>query len=210
MAMEKSDWFAAITAILALGGGLYMSTYRKAIIRGAGITFLVLAASGLIFWFGYYRNPADAENRRGDSITNSGTIISVPGSNNTITNIAPTQPGPIVGRVAHFQFTQRQIASSNPDLPFALQITILTDAVIENPAFVITCDGQISEGHAGTGAGVYTMMMKLITDDKRSFGFRWAAPSFVPETPLTVTLFSITEIHCLELKDARLMQFKIR
>jgi hypothetical protein len=118
---------------------------------------------------------------------------------------------PVVGRVAHFQFNERQIVSSNESLPNALQITILTDEVIEKPAFVLTCDGPIAEGRFFIpGQLIYTMTEQLITDNKRSFGFRFASPSFTPESPIIVTLFSKSEIRCSDLTDARLIQFQIR
>jgi hypothetical protein len=124
---------------------------------------------------------------------------------------SPPPPGsPTVGRVAHFQFDQRQIASSNPQLPFSLEITILTDQLIEKPAFAVTCNGPIAEGDAGVGAGLYTMTEKLITDDKRTFAFRWETPPFTPDAPLRIILFSKTAISCNNLIDARTAQFKIR
>src|SRR5690242_5029145 len=171
---------------------------------------MAVGAAGLIFWFAYYRN---VEAQQGPVIQkNEGAPnFNVLGNNNQFNIYPPSQrrseSDPNIGRVAHFQFSERAIASSKPDLPFSLRITTLTDAIIENPAFVITCDGPIAEGHAGAGAGIYIMTENLITYDKRSFGFRWAKPDFIPETPLVVTLFSAGEIHCPELKDARLIKF---
>jgi hypothetical protein len=201
--MGTSDWLA----IAALGAGALMGTLGKRTVRAIGIVLVVLGIGGLAYSH-FYQN-ADAQ-PTAPSISNNGSgnnTVVVPGNNNTINNNFNSAPG--VGRVAHFQFAERQITSSNPDLPFELQITILSDQVIEKPAFIVTCTGPISEGQAGVGAGVYTITQNLISDDKLSFGFRWSSPDFTPETPLTVTLFSKSEIHCPELKDARLITFVI-
>lgn len=200
--MAGTEWIPLVLA----GAGAVMGTLGKRGVRAFGIALIAIGVIG----FAGARFYLNAEAQPGPSITNSGSgnnIVSVPGSNNTITNNFNSAPN--VGRVAHFQFSQRHIPSSRQNLPFSLQITILTDVVIENPAFLVTCDGPISEGQAGAGAGVYTMTENLITDDKRSFGFRWAKPDFTPEAPLIVTLFSPAEIHCPELKDARLIKFII-
>jgi len=52
--MEKSDWFAAIIAILGVGGGLYVSNFQRAIIRRSGLTLIAVGAFALTFWFGHY------------------------------------------------------------------------------------------------------------------------------------------------------------
>jgi hypothetical protein len=120
------------------------------------------------------------------------------------------QSSDVVGRIAHFQFNAQQIASSDPNLPFALQFVILTDQTIEKPAFIVTCDGQISKGNFFIpGQVIYTLTQQLITDDKKSFGFRFATPSFDPNAPLIVTLFSTNKIRCDKLTDARQIQFQI-
>ena len=84
--VEKSDWFAAIVAVITLGAGLYMSTYRRAVIRGSGLALAALGIVGLVYWFGYYRNAADAQ---APSISapnsGSGNTVIIPGSNNTVT-----------------------------------------------------------------------------------------------------------------------------
>jgi energy-coupling factor transporter transmembrane protein EcfT len=87
--LEKSDWFTLIVTGLALGIGLYMSTYHKTLIRGSGIALILVSAGALAFWFGYYRNgTADAQgginlcnNSPGSTNSNScnnNTIISPP------------------------------------------------------------------------------------------------------------------------------------
>jgi hypothetical protein len=171
-----------------------------------GVAALVLVALDG-FTISHFYLGAEAQ---GISTPNNGSGIStviVPDNNNTATKNLNSAPA--VDRVAQFQFAEQQIASSNPNFPYSLQITILTDQVIEKPAFLITCTGRIAQGQAGVGADTYTMTQYLLTDDKLSFGFRWETPDFTPETPLTVTLFSKSKIHCPALRDARLDTFII-
>jgi hypothetical protein len=59
--MGKADWFAAIIGLITLGGGLYLGTFHRGVIRRSGLTFMALGAVGLIFWFGYYRDIAEAQ-----------------------------------------------------------------------------------------------------------------------------------------------------
>jgi hypothetical protein len=199
--MTETDW----VPIALAGAGAIMGTLGKRGVRYFGVALFTLGVLGFVV--SYFYLGADAQS--GPTVTNSGngnTTLIVPGNGNTINNGSQM---PTVGRVAHFQFSEHEIASSDPKLPFALQITILTDQIIEKPAFVITCDGEISRGQAGVGAGVYTMIQQLITDDRHSFGFRWATPDFTPDEPLNVTLFAAGALHCPELKDARLITFVI-
>lgn len=158
--------------IIAMGAWLSLRLNRQTALWGATLILGALLFAG--------------------SFINWPRVLALPASQSLL---PPPATPPLVGRIAHFQFSEREITSSNPDLPYSLQITILTDQIIEKPAFLITCNGPIAQGQAGVGAGMYTMTQNMITDDKLSFGFRWATPNFTPETPLIVTLFSKSEIH---------------
>ena len=95
MVMDRPDWFTAIATLLALGGGAYMSTFTRNVIRSFGISLMALGIAGLIFWFGYYRNAETDGQNAGNSVTGStnSNVISVPGNNNTVT-VTPTQTPP--------------------------------------------------------------------------------------------------------------------
>ena len=124
-------------------------------------------------------------------------------------NFNSTNNNAMVGQVANFRFSSANMPSSDPNMPFLLRFTILTDTIIIKPAFIIICDGPISQGLASSGAGSYSMMKTIMSYDNRSFGFRWDRPDFVPESPITAYILSKELVHCNELKDARLTSFVI-
>jgi hypothetical protein len=110
----------------------------------------------------------------------------------------------VFGRIAHFQFNTQPIPPSDPNLPFSLQMAILTDETIEKPAFIITCDGPVSKGSFFIpGQVAYTLTQDGLSHDKKQFAFRFATPPFTPDAPLIVTLSSTSAVHCNQLTDAR-------
>jgi len=136
--VHESDWFTAIATAGGLGVGLYMSTYRKAVLRGSGLALMALALVGGIFWFGYYRN-AEAQS------PSSGNCNNFIGGNNsgTINTNCPTfnqGPAPPTIRALGMQPPQKG-ADNNFTFTWFLEI------ISAVPAKALTCvamaDGNV-------------------------------------------------------------------
>lgn len=90
MALEKSDWFAAIIGVLSLGSGALMATLGRRIMRIGGGALMAVGLVGLVFWFGYYRNveaqqgPVIQKNERAPN-------FNVPGNQNQFNIYPPPQ-----------------------------------------------------------------------------------------------------------------------
>ena len=106
----------------------------------------------------------------------------------------PTQPQPLL---AHIRIaSQKVVVSTNPDLPYALEVVVQTDEVIQPVAFVFECDGEVGASQGGIGPGVYTKTKTGIVDGHPNwFAIEWETPAFTPATPMVVTLFSKTAVH---------------
>jgi hypothetical protein len=78
--MGKADWFAVITGLITLGGGLYLGTFHSGFIRRSGITLMALGAVGLIVWFGYYRDTAEAQQCNGGIVVGPNAEGSIQGN----------------------------------------------------------------------------------------------------------------------------------
>jgi hypothetical protein len=80
-------------------------------------------------------------------------IQSASGRNQTIPTppatpeISPRSEGPALppALVRHIQVTQRRAPSDNPVLPYAVQIILQTDQIIDPVAFGFVCDGEVGD-----------------------------------------------------------------
>jgi len=92
--------------------------------------------------------------------------------------------------------SQRRGPSTNPGLPFGLEVAIQTDTLIQPVAILLVCDGEIGDGRAGAGDGAYIKTkMGVIQDHANWFLVSWESPPFTPQQPIVVTLFSKASIR---------------
>jgi hypothetical protein len=113
---------------------------------------------------------------------------------------APAKPNLASIRIA----SQKTVVSTNPNLPFALEVVLQTDQTIQPVSFVFMCDGNVGDGHGGVGAGAYMKTKKGIVDGHPDwFLIEWETPDFEPATPMVVILFSATAIHVTEVRRAQ-------
>ncbi|MBN2319778.1 MAG: hypothetical protein JXR49_11900 [Acidobacteria bacterium] len=92
----------------------------------------------------------------------------------------------------------KPISSTKPESPFALEIVIQTNVIIENPHFIIKCTDIIDSGNFYyPGANVYTIKEWSIHNN--SYEFSLATPAFTPKKSLIVNLFSKNKIYVLDI-----------
>lgn len=102
-------------------------------------------------------------------------------------------PTPIVASVRIA--SQLAVASSNPDLPYALEVLIQTTQAIQPVAFLVKCTGEIGDATVGMGAGAYTKTDKGVVEGHPTwYAFEWEAPGFTPDKVIRLTLYSKTFI----------------
>jgi hypothetical protein len=108
---------------------------------------------------------------------------------------------PIVARIRIA--SQQTVVSTNPGLPYGLEVIVQTDQAIQPVAFVFECDGEIGEGRGGlVSGGVYSLAsIGIIKDHPNWFVVKWSSPPFLPGTPIRLTLFSKTLIRATKLKQ---------
>lgn len=100
------------------------------------------------------------------------------------------------------RFTQHRVASDKPEMPYGLEVVVQTDTTIQPVAIVIECNGEISEGHAGLGAGAYTKTKQgVLVDHPNWFLLSWETPAFTPSTPIRATLFSKGPIRAVSVRQ---------
>ena len=92
--------------------------------------------------------------------------------------------------------SQKQISSTVPGLPYALEVIIQTDKMIEPVAFIVEFDGPIGNGNVFiSGGGVRTEGAQGVMGEKATmYGFEWRSPPFTPDRTITVEVLSKTYV----------------
>ena len=88
--MTKSDWFALICAVAFAGVGAVLATYGKRMMRKGGFALIAAGVLGLVAWFTYYRDLAEAQ-PSGGSCNNYGANGTIIGSCNNTTISPPRE-----------------------------------------------------------------------------------------------------------------------
>jgi hypothetical protein len=88
--------------------------------------------------------------------------------------------------------SQRRIPSDDPKLPYGLEVVIQTDVDISPVAIAVICDGVIGKGDGGLSqGGAYTMTKQgLAAGHENVFMTEWKSPTWTPQEPIVVHLFS--------------------
>ena len=105
--------------------------------------------------------------------------------------------------VQHLTFTQRRAPSSDPSLPYGLQVIIQTDINIQPVGFAFVCTGMVGDVKFFiAGQGAYLSVTTGISGEKKNIAFvKFAFPPLTPETPLVVTLLSKEDIRVTEVQQ---------
>lgn len=113
-----------------------------------------------------------------------------------------SQSKPQLPILAHIRIaSQKQIVSTKDKLPYALEVVVQTDQIIEPVAFIFECDGEIGEGFGSVGANMYFMSKSgSVRDHPNWFLLAWKSPPFTPQTPMIVKLFSKKPIQVINLR----------
>jgi hypothetical protein len=211
--------FFLIAAADAIGGVLMWG--HKSTLPHWAIALIVFAAVGGIavltlqaFWYSDRKQakttPDKAPDNRQDKVTlgdqKTTAVTPAPAIKTEVHRAPPKPPREIAQQpiLAHIRIASQQtIASTNPALPYGLEVIVQTDQAIQPVAFVFECDGEIGEGRGGLiSGGVYSLAgMGVIKDHPNWFVIKWSSPPFLPGTPIRLTLFSKTLIRVTELKQ---------
>jgi hypothetical protein len=125
----------------------------------------------------------------------------------TKTTVAETvdEPKPMLAtvRVA----SQRTVTSTDPNMPYALEVVMQTDQPIEPVAYAVFCSGPVGRGDAYTPTGGVYLQIKngTINNDPSTFGFEWKSPAFTPDAPIVVRLYSKEYIKVTGFQQLRYM-----
>jgi hypothetical protein len=105
--------------------------------------------------------------------------------------------------VQHLTFTQRRAPSSDPSLPYGLQVIIQTNINIQPVGFAFACTGEVGDVKFFiAGQSAYLSVATGISGEKKNIAFvKFAFPSLAPETPLVVTLLSKEDIRVTEVQQ---------
>jgi len=121
--------------------------------------------------------------------------------------VQPTKPPkevPPPAIVEHLAHTERRVASDKPDLPYALQIVLQTDQVRSNPGLEIDFDGVIGDGNFFVAGQAVMMAVQYgLTQDRKGFILRFGYPSWTPESPIVVTIYSKDAVQVTAIKNLR-------
>jgi len=103
----------------------------------------------------------------------------------------------------HLTFTQRRAPSSNPALPYGLQVIIQTNINIQPVGFAFVCTGEVGDiNFFIAGQGAYMNVQTGIAGEKKNIGFvKFSFPPLTPETPMVVTLLSKGDIRVTEVQQ---------
>jgi hypothetical protein len=109
---------------------------------------------------------------------------------------APEKPGP-VPTIENTTLVQRSAPSSDPQLPYGLQVIIQSNVVLDPVAFALECDGEVGRvDFFIAGQGAYMNVQKGVAGPAKNTAIvRFSFPPLRPETPLVVTLLSKNQIR---------------
>lgn len=196
----------AFTVVGAVSATAFPVINKKLSLLGFVFGLLLLGAAGAVAFFPDGEAQAPPQSNMGN-----GQFFSVPGHGNTFNFNSPKNSFTSSNRAGHFQYSFKNIVSPDSNYRYAVQVSILTDQVVNSPGFVITCDKKIEKGIGQIpGQMIYTMRQEIISDDGKSYGIKFASPAFTPEAPFVITVFSHSNLHCDKLRDARLIEFRTR
>jgi hypothetical protein len=136
---------------------------------------------------------------KGSNIVTGKTPIKVEVTNPSPGSSAPSpQPPVLTGmRIA----SQKRIPSGDPKLPYGLEVVVQTDVDISPVRVAVVCDGPIGSGRF-VGTGVYTMINQgTAVGHPEMFLVQWATPTWTPDQPIVVHLFSETAINAIRVQQ---------
>lgn len=106
--------------------------------------------------------------------------------------------------VEHIVHTERRVASDRPDLPYALQVVLQTDQVRSNPALQIDFDGVIGDGKFFVAGQAVMMSVQFgLTQDREGFYLSFGYPTWTPESPVIVIIYSKEAVQITAIKNLR-------
>lgn len=104
---------------------------------------------------------------------------------------------PVVPTIENTRLVQRAAPSSDPKLPYGLQVIIQSNITVDPVAFAFQCDGEVGRVDffiAGQGAYM-NVQVGPAAQNKNIAIVRFGFPPLRPETPLVLTILSEKEIH---------------
>lgn len=101
--------------------------------------------------------------------------------------------------------SQKQLFSTNPGLPYALEVIIQTDKTIEPVAFLVKFDGPIGKGNTSiSGDGAYIPITQGVRGEKATnFYFEWLSPPLTPDKIVTIDILSKTYVRAIALNKVK-------
>ena len=112
--------------------------------------------------------------------------------------------------MAHIKYTWKQVTSSTPDLPYAIEVVITTDVDIQPVDYVVICTDRIERADYNLSGGslVFTdVKIPLVVDDSRHNKIRIAfgGPAFKPATPIVATIWGTRSFRIQDINYTRIV-----
>ncbi|MGH9661038.1 MAG: hypothetical protein ACRD96_20995 [Bryobacteraceae bacterium] len=93
------------------------------------------------------------------------------------------------------RFTTQSVASTEGG-PFTLHVIVLTDVTIDGPSLRIECDGPVDDARFSVAGGPPLTSVRTVRTGNSLF-LSFGSPAFLPDTPVVLTLTSLTKIAVL-------------
>jgi len=120
------------------------------------------------------------------------------------TAVLPAIPSTPTPNLASIRIaSQKQIPSTDPRLPYGLEVILQTDTTIQPVAFTIEFSGAIGKADAspvGINIGGLVSIQifgKYTSVSNKQFLFGWDLPKFTSDNPIKVIVFSETSIRAI-------------
>jgi hypothetical protein len=118
--------------------------------------------------------------------------------------VAPAAPAPEQPHMASVRYSTRDVISTDEADPYEKQVIIQTTATIERAAFEVKADGPIDKaGFFVTGEAALMNVGWDYAENHTAYVFGFGFPSFQPDTPIVVTVFSKQSLAITSVTDAR-------
>ena len=138
-------------------------------------------------------------NLAGNNVAGNSNII---GSNNTV-YAAPQQDPKTATPVAGIHIaSEKQVASADSDLPFGLEVVLVTDKDVSPTALKIRFSGEVGKVYGHPPGQMYTQAQGgIIVSSPNTVLVQWATPVFSVAEPVVLTLYSKTYIKSEKLES---------
>jgi hypothetical protein len=99
----------------------------------------------------------------------------------------PTKAQKVAIRIA----SEKEVASANPELPWGLEVTLVSDEDVSPVALTIKFSGEVGKFYASApGNMVQEQQGGILVSKPDTILMQWQSPPFTPQQPIIVTVYS--------------------